>query len=332
MKSVSRHRWLPVLALAVAALAAMPAQAGPFGSLVVFGDSLSDNGNNAAAGLFDPSQVVTGNAYIPSNTYASGVYSNGPVWATSFASLIGVPLAPSLLGGSDYAFGGATTGTPGPGPGGFPFSLTAQTSLYLGATGGVAPSDALYVVAGGGNDARAALTAIAAGADAATTIASTAASFAADIGGIVDRLQAAGAQHIVVWDAPNLGLAPAVVAGGAAAAGSFLSATMNAALATRLAGEADVSTFDLFGFATSIAASPAAFGFSNTTDACGAVAGADCSQYVFWDGIHPTAAAHEAIADALFAVAAPIPEPETFALLAVGLAVVGWTAKRRRKG
>ena len=70
---------------------------------------------------------------------------------------------------------------------------------------------------------------------------SAAASFAADVGSIVDPLQAAGAQHIVVWDTPNLGLAPAVVAGGGAALGSFLAASMNNALALRLAGEAGVS-------------------------------------------------------------------------------------------
>jgi len=41
----------------------------------------------------------------PSNTYLSGVYSNGPVWASDFATMIGLPLGPSLLGGTDFAFG-----------------------------------------------------------------------------------------------------------------------------------------------------------------------------------------------------------------------------------
>ncbi|MES2099520.1 MAG: hypothetical protein V4569_06845 [Pseudomonadota bacterium] len=85
------------------------------------------------------------------------------------------------------------------------------------------------------------------GTDFATTIAAAAAGFANDIGLIVDQLQAAGAQHIVVWNTPNLGLAPAVVAGGGAQLGSFLAGTMNGALAVRLNGEAGVSTFDLFG-------------------------------------------------------------------------------------
>ena len=330
MPLFSLRRLLVSLPFAVAAVATVPAEAGPFSSLVVFGDSLSDNGNNFAAGLFNPAQVVTGNGYIPSFTYASHVYSNGPVWASDFAARIGVSLAPSALGGTDYAYGGATTG---PNPSAFPFSLLTQASAYLGSTGNVASADALYVVAGGGNNARAALTAIGGGADVNTTIATAAASFAADVGTIVDQLQAAGAKHIVVWDTPNLGTAPAILAAppGTAALGSFLAASMNAALAARLTGESGVSTFDIFGLGTTFAANPAAFGFTNATDACGAVANADCSKYVYWDGIHPTAAGHEAIADAMYAFAVPVPEPETWALLAAGLGALGWTSRRRAK-
>jgi outer membrane lipase/esterase len=331
MTPVSIRRLLPALALVVAALASAPAaHAGPYNTFVVFGDSLSDNGNNAAAGLFDPFQTITGNTYVPSNTYApAGTYSNGLVWASDFAAMIGLPLAPSLAGGTDFAFGGATTGTPGPGTGGFPFSLLVQSSQYLMATGNVASPNGLYVIAGGGNDARAALTAIGGGASIPGTILATATSFAANVGSIVDALQAAGAQHIIVWDTPNLGLAPAVMAGppGTAALGTNLALSMNAALAARLAGEAGVTTFDIFGLGTQFAANPALFGFSNVTDACGAVVGADCSQYAYWDGIHPTAAAHRVIADA-FEVAV-VPEPETWALLAFGLAALGWRTQRR---
>ena len=96
---------------------------------------------------------------------------------------------------------------------------------------------------------------------------------------------------------------------------------MNAALAARLAGEVDVSTFDIFGLDTS--------GFANVTDACGAVAGANCNTYEFWDGIHPTAAAHMAIADAFVAVAT-VPEPSTWAMMILGFAGIGFMAYRRK--
>ena len=326
-------RLFSATALVVATFASAPAQAGPFGGFFVFGDSLSDSGNNFLAGLYDPTQVITGNSYVPSYTYApAGTYSNGPVWATYFASIIGVPLAPSLAGGGNFAFGGATTGTPGPGPGGFPYSLRTQADQYLGSTGGVASADALYVVAGGGDNARAALTAIAGGAPIFATAIATANAFADDVGDIVDELQAAGAQHIVVWNTPNLGLAPALVDGGPLAvfAGSFIANRMNIALAARLNGEAGVTTFDLFGFGSLVAANPAAFGFTNATDACGAVTGADCSDYLFWDGIHPTTAAHHALANSL-AITLGVPEPETYALLAIGLVAVLLQARRRAK-
>jgi outer membrane lipase/esterase len=323
IEAIVRASALPTLALTLVALTSLPATAGLYNSLVVFGDSLSDSGNNAAAGLFDPTQVITGNTYVPTNTYAPRTYSNGPVWASDAASQLGVPLQPSLAGGTNFAFGGATTGTPGPGPGGFPFSLLVQAGQYLTATHNVASPNALYVVEGGGNDARAALATIAgcpAAACLGPTVAATAASFAANVGTIVDELKLAGAQHIIVWDTPNLGLAPAVAAAGASALGTFLAASMNAALALRLAGEG-VSTFDIFGLDRS--------GFANVTDACGAVAGANCNTYEFWDGIHPTAAAHMAIADAFVAVAT-VPEPSTWAMMILGFAGIGLLAYRRK--
>ena len=330
MKCPSFRHLLSAALVALVAGAVAPAEAAAYSSLVVFGDSLSDNGNNALAGLYDPAQVVTGNTYVPSATYAPAMtYTNGPVWATYFASLLGVPILPSLAGGTDFAFGGATTGTPGSGPGGFPYSLLTQTAQYLGATGNLASPSALYVVAGGGNNARAALGAVAGGADPAATAAATAASFASDVGSIVDQLQAAGAQHIIVWNTPNLGITPAVTAAGASAFGSFLAGVMNGALTARLTGEAGVSILDVYGIGTSIAANPAAFGFTNITDACGAVAGADCSKYTYWDGIHPTTAVHAAVANAMLVAA--IPEPETYALFAAGLALVAWRSKARAR-
>jgi outer membrane lipase/esterase len=333
MKNKFFSRALPAFALAAVALASLPAQASLYSSLVVFGDSLSDSGNNAAAGLFDPNQVITGNTYVPTNTYAPRTYSNGPVWASDAASQLGVPLLPSAVpGGTNFAFGGATTGTPGPGPGGFPFSLLAQANQYLTATNNVASPNALYVIEGGGNNVRAALTAIAGGAQSGPTILATALSFAANIGTIVDQLQAAGSRHIVVWDTPNVGLAPAVEAAGPLAAGlaSFLAASMNAALAARLNGEVGVSTFDIFGLGTAIALDPLAFGFTNITDACGAVVGANCGTYVYWDGIHPTAAAHMEIADAFVAVAT-VPEPSTWAMMILGFAGIGFMGYRRSR-
>jgi outer membrane lipase/esterase len=160
---------------------------------------------------------------------------------------------------------------------------------------------------------------------------STVAAFVANVGNIVGALKTAGAQHIVVWDTPNLGLAPAVAEGGpdTATFATSLAQLMNAALAAQLTGDASVSIFDIFGLGTSIGANPGAFGLTNVTDACGAPSnGCDPATAEYWDGIHPTAAAHLLIADAFVAVAT-VPEPSTWAMLILGFAGIGWVAYRR---
>jgi outer membrane lipase/esterase len=332
-KRASFGALLPICTVAILAFTGSPAAAVPYTSMIVFGDSLSDSGNDAALpGVGSQVQTITGNSYIPGAPYltatSSGTFSNGPTWASDAASALGLPLKPSLLGGTNFAFGGATTGGPGPIP-----NLLVQANQYLTATGNKASSSALYVVAGGGNDARAALMAIGANPSSApATIAATAISFANNIATIVNELKADGAQHIVVWDTPNLGLAPAIVAGppGSSALGTTLAIDMNLALAAALKGDVGVSTFDIFGLGTSIALDPSAFGFTNVTDACGAVSGANCNTYAYWDGIHPTAAAHSVIADAFVAQVTAVPEPSTWAMMILGFAGVGFMAYRRK--
>ena len=53
-------------------------------SLCVFGDSLSDSGNNRIVlGVSGAGQTITSNACIPSLPYPSGTYRNGSVWGNS---------------------------------------------------------------------------------------------------------------------------------------------------------------------------------------------------------------------------------------------------------
>src|SRR6478736_5079425 len=88
------------------------ADAGPFNNLVVFGDSLSDVGNIAAQPFIN----------TPGPYYWNGRFSNGPVYAETLATGLGLPaLANSAAGGTDYAYGGAlTTDSP------FPDSLVVK--------------------------------------------------------------------------------------------------------------------------------------------------------------------------------------------------------------
>jgi len=316
--------------------------------LFIFGDSLSDPGNNAirfGSTASPPNNVtlqsdITGNSFIPTFPYATSYqYTNGNVWAYQFATMLGLPsaVAGPVLGGrpgNNYASAGATTG-PLNNPGSVP-SLLTQTATFVTSLGpNPAPANALYVVAGGGNNARTAMTEIAGGADPTATIVATAGQFAADIGSIVDTLQANGAENIVVWDAPNLGLSPALIASGPAAAAlaTTLTQAMNSALAARLAGETNVRTFDFFGLITSVNANPAAYGLTNTSDAGGAIPGADLSTYLCWDGIHPTAAGHAILAQSMFAFTS-VPEIDpasTSSVVALVVGCLGLIERRRMR-
>jgi len=340
-----------LLASSLLACAAVTANASvallPYSALVVFGDSLSDSGNNSNVVGAAPLQSITSNFYIPTFTYGAapfGTYSNGDVWTTQFATKLGLDVNPSVLGGTNYAFGGATT------TGGLVPSLLAQLLApgpasqsnplpgYLATHNGQADANALYVVAGGGNNARNTFQGLLFESKfdvIGSTIYQDANLFANDIGFMVDQLQAAGAQHIIVWNTPNIGLAPAVRSFGTlpntsgltgTQLGSMVSGVFNGALQTRLAGEAGVQIFDLYGIVDRAATK----GFANTTDACGVTAAnINCATATFWDGIHPTTKAHGLIATEMFALAAPVPEPSSVAMMLAGLLVIVRVGRRK---
>jgi phospholipase/lecithinase/hemolysin len=82
-----------------------------------------------------------------------------------------------------------------------------------------------------------------------------------------------------------------------------------------------------------LTANAAALGFTNTNAGCfsGFVdnpVGTVCatpSSYVYWDEIHPSARAHEVLGAQMLAA---VPEPSTYALMALGL--LGIALRRRQ--
>lgn len=304
----------------------------PFSSLIVFGDSLSDTGNNAAVfdsfvpppGTLRTPVPIANPTFIPTYPYASNRYSNGPVWVEGLGAGLGLSANASLLGGTNFAFGGARSGPTGSS---FPYSLLDQVSFFLGGVGGVAPVGPLYVVAGGGNDARDAFALAAGGGNPSTLIAG----FASDIVSIITELEAAGPRDILLANVPDIGKTPAIQAFGSAAAAlaSGIAMDMNDALNAGLAGLApamteDIRVLDLYGLLDQIFADPSAFGLTDATHACAfdPACIADPSGTFFWDGIHPTAAGHAILAAAALRT---VPEPGTALLVAIAaLALLGF--------
>ena len=337
MKSIRFHQIVLGATLTAASLCA---QAISFTGLFVFGDSLSDSGNNhlQLGGATGPAPVSA--TFIPSLPYAASpvgayrpTYSNGPTWVTSFAAGLGLSAfsTPSLVGGGNYAYGGARMSVDGTGvppfvPPPFPASVQTQLNSYL--TSRPVSSTALYVIAGGGNDVRAVGEAVAANpanAVALTTAGATA--FATAAAQMVGTLRAAGARNIVVWNTPDVGKSPAAGSGvgTSAAAASFIAGAFNGALSQALAGSGAI-VFDVYGLIGNVVANPGSFGMTNVTQACGfAGNGCNAATALFWDGIHPTAYAQTLVASAMLTA---VPEPSSMLMLAVGIgALLAW---RRR--
>lgn len=312
------------------------AWAAAYSNIFVFGDSLADSGNNAYffdnytpySGMRTPTPLSE--PLIPTLPYASNRYSNGPVWTEYFAAALGLSAQAALTGGTNFAFAGARTGPAGSS---FPYSMTDQVGMFLTGTGGFAPSSALYVVEGGGNDARDVLLAAGGGADPMPLIAD----YAGSMANIIRALALAGGDQFLVWNVPDIGKIPYMLAvdalyPGTSAYASMLAAAMNMALASALSTlDADIldgiHLFDAYKMMDDVAANPGAFGFVDASTPCAMSPAciSNPSAYFFWDGIHPTTAGHALMARLSVA---EIPEPQTLLLLA--LALIALAAFRRR--
>lgn len=316
MSMIFNHRiTLIALGMFFASLSVAWSQTPTFTQTVVFGDSLSDDGN--VRHLMEDQYLVS----YPGGdfNYSDGRFTNSSdtdpssttypgTWHEQLArDLLGIG-APtnSLDGGTDYAFGGATTadGTidvtviNNPFPfGGGDFALTVdnlgkQVDDYLASN--TPDPAALYILFGGSNDLF--------NDDSSENV--TAA--AANVAGLVQQLAEAGARFFLVANVAPIGLVPlykddATTATSlnlaAAEFRSELNTNLDATVAT-LSGEGITITLyrlDTYGLYYRIATNPGDYGFTNIFDSAQGE-DVDPDEYLFWDDIHPTTAGHHQLA------------------------------------
>lgn len=278
------------LALAGACALASAASAQTYSRLVVFGDSLSDNGNLYAA---------SGGTQPPSPPYFQGRFSTGPVFTELLGFTVGRSAAGAPVTGSiNYAYGGARTDSSA-----FPPGMRNQLLAYTTA-GGTFGSNDLVSVLGGANNIFQGLPAAGVSPNPQGAIAPVSLAAASDINFIVNSVATAGAGTIMVVNLPKLSLTPQFRTSPAAPLADFAVTTFNGALSTGLFATAaarpntNIILVDLFKAGDVIAANPSAFGITNVTDACfnGVTVCSNPESYFYFDGVHPTGAGHKVIA------------------------------------
>lgn len=303
-------------------------------NFVIFGDSLSDTGNrfyDTGSMNTPPYEFVASENLIPSLAYAIGgpTYTNGKVWAQHLVRSLGTPGAAQAALRSDgiaanYAYAGARASNAAPLPPNANRNLGDQVDLYLAdaGAGGIAP-ETVHVIFVGGNDIAGGLFLAALGGNPVPVITNAVTS-------VFDnaiKLASTGARRFLIITAPNPGLIPAFGGNpGAIFVGAQLATAFNCAVvgtgpsrplcppqpagvptvadALTLFFGAEVTVFDGQALFDDISANPGLYGLANTSQPCIRPSEApfrceNPSEYLYWDNIHPTAAVHRILGDAV---------------------------------
>ncbi len=283
-RSLSIMKWLQLWAIMLFFLP-VNAFAGPFGGVVVFGDSLSDNGNLL---------LVEGQPKPDPELYYQGRLSNGPVWVEY---LTDPQHLDTVL--HDRALGGAKS------DGLIPPGLIEQVTAFIALDGPPLSANTLFVIWIGGND-----------------FLNGDGDFKATVDNIEDAMQRlvdAGAVHLLLMNLPDLGAIPDTLGTPEAPAASAFTENVNADIARLLDGfstqepHVNFYEFDVAAQFAAIRDDPAAYGLVNVNEPSPNFAipdNFDGAGHAFWDEIHPTTQVHALIADRVYADFKAQPPPE----------------------
>ncbi|PPS39633.1 autotransporter domain-containing protein [Chroococcidiopsis sp. TS-821] len=276
------------VALFVFAMLPLKVSAQNYSEFYIFGDSLVDDGN-----LFQ----LTGGLIPPNPPYFNGRFSNGLVFVEILGTELGIPTEAT----NNYAFGGTTSGnvnalnllvgTQLP-------SLPAQLNLFL-TTAGTSSTDALYVLWTGANDY------IILPPELRTIDTQTVVN---NLSNTLTTLIDAGARNLIVPNLPDLGNTPQERVLPTATALTALTNSHNANLRTALQGlaasrDVNIIPLDVNALLGEVTADPLTYGLTNVTDRC--LGNPNCTnpdEFLFWDGIHPSAQSHRIISEYATAV------------------------------
>ncbi len=277
--------------------------ASPLKNIVIFGDSLSDNGN-----LYEYMKHQ-----LPvSPPYYEGRFTNGPVWVERLAaSYFSIAQKDKLL---DYAYGGAGV-SQDPGDDEVLFTFNREIDSYLLTHQGQAEENSLFIVWIGANnylgmpeDTQQAIADVNAG-----------------IKNGLEKLVNKGAKHIMLLGLPDLGMTPAAIEMDLVDSLSALSLGHNTYLQNNLKELQDRYPsvqwlyFDINNMMHEVIDNPDKYGFTNTTESCYQTdmapgsnqatlkmvskvqvlkeTSAACEGYLFFDLVHPSTKAHQIMAD-----------------------------------
>lgn len=314
-------------------------------SVFFLGDSLSDDGNIFARTDAFP----VDNSGTPPPPYFDGRFSDGLV----FTDLLGAEFGTT----ENYAFGGARATLP-PAPN-VPDHLPQQLSAFFGDTVTMDEGDRpLVSIWLGANDIFQAFdlpgdpvaNALGAASAAASAVVAGIQEIANDVNSDVNDFVVmnlpdigASAQFAAVnFNDPDLSLAQAAgLQGIATAASQAYNAQLAAELAVLGTTGLNIVEVDIFSLFAELQSNPDLYGLINTTTPClytdpdtvplgtAPYCGpALSSQYLFFDGVHPSSTVHAILAGRITELAA-VPVPAGLPMMAMALLGIGLLARRR---